>query len=396
MDDPSLSRRIRRLGASGTVTLDNKARQLRLAGRDIVSLVAGEPCGPPPEHVIAAAVRACHDAASHRYGDLRGSPALRSAIALSTSADLNREVEPDQVLVTNGAKQAVFEALGAILNMGDEVLIPTPHWPTYAEVVRWFGGVPVFVPTTAEGGWGLTTDALDAAWSANVTAIIVCSPCNPTGARLSAADVAAVGEWVLDRGLWLVTDDVYRRIVYDGLDVAPGLPAAVPELMDRTLLVDGVSKTYEMTGWRVGWVIGPPSAMTHIGRLHGHLTGNVAHVAQAAAHAALIGPQDCVHDQRRYLKKRRDRLYAALLSAPGVSAGPVPKGAFYCFCSIDPELGTSSEVAASLLDEAGVAVTPGDVFGAPGHLRLSFAGDDESLHIAIDRLHLYFQNKKQC
>ncbi|WP_249522466.1 pyridoxal phosphate-dependent aminotransferase [Modestobacter marinus] len=386
---PSAARRVsRRVGVvtpSSTMAADARAKALQSAGRPVVNLAAGEPDSPTADHVVEAAVRAARDPAMHRYTPVGGLPELREAIVAKTLRDSGLSAQPTDVLVTAGGKQAVSQALAALLDPGDEVLLPTPHWTTYPEAIRLAGGVPVPVVADEATGYLVSVGQLEAARTPRTRLLLFCSPANPTGAVHPPEEVAEIGRWALAAGLWVVTDEIYEQLTYDGA-TAPSLPALVPELQPRCVVVNGVAKAYAMTGWRVGWLLGPADVVAGAMALQSHTTGHVSNVAQAAAVAALSGDQSGVAELRATLDRRRRTVVRMLREIPGIAC-PEPQGAFYVYPSVGALLGrpiagrtvaTSAELAELLLERAQVAVVPGEAFGTPGYLRLSYAlGDDE-------------------
>ena len=389
----SISSRVAAIAESATLAVDARAKALQAAGEDIVVFGAGEPDFPTPDHIVEAAAKACADPRNHHYTPAGGLSELRAVIAEKTKRDSGYDVRPSQVLVTNGGKQAIFEAFAAILDPGDEVLLPAPYWTTYPEPIAYAGGRAVVVPTDAASGYKVTLEQLDAATTEATKGLVFVSPSNPTGAVYSPEQVEAVGRWAFERGLWVLTDEIYEHLTYDGRE-APSMPVLVPELADRCVVVNGVAKTYAMTGWRVGWVVGPDAVVAAAARLQSQLTSNVANVSQRAALAALEGGLDDFVRMRETFDKRRRVLHAGLAGIPGVEC-PLPEGAFYAFPSFEDLLGrtiagrpvtTTLELAAVLLEEARVAVVPGEAFGAPGRARLSFALADEALADGVTRL----------
>jgi aspartate aminotransferase len=359
----------------------------------VIGFGAGEPDFPTPDYIVEAAVEACRDPRNHRYTPAGGLPDLKQAIAEKTRRDSGYAVEPAQVLVTNGGKQAIYEAFATILDPGDEVLLPTPYWTTYPEAIRLAGGVPVEVLADETQGYKVTVDQLEAATTDRTKALVFCSPSNPTGAVSSTDEVGAVGRWLVERELWVVTDEIYEHLTYAGVTTT-SLPVAVPELAERCVVVNGVAKTYAMTGWRVGWLIGPRDVVTAATNLQSHLTSNVNNVAQRAAIAALTGDLSAVAEMRAAFDRRRRTIVRMLNEIPGVEC-PEPTGAFYAYPSVKGVLGrevagrtprTSAELAEVILDEVEVAVVPGEAFGAPGYLRLSYALGDDDLAEGVGRI----------
>jgi len=393
MAAPQLSIRVAAIAESATLAVDAKAKALKAAGRPVIGFGAGEPDFPTPDYIVQAAIEACANPAYHRYTPAAGLPELRAAIAAKTARDSAYEVSAAQVLVTNGGKQAVYEAFATVLDPGDEVLLPAPYWTTYPEAIALAGGVPVPVLTDESQGYKATVDQLEAARTGRTTALLFCSPSNPTGAVYAPEQVAAIGRWALEHGLWVITDEIYEHLVYGGAR-AVSMPVAVPELAPQCLVVNGVAKTYAMTGWRVGWLIGPPAVTAAAANLQSHATSNVANVAQAAALRAVTGDLTAVEHMRAAFDRRRRRIVSMLREIPGVEC-PEPEGAFYVYPSVRGLLGrelrgrtahTSAELAALFLDEVEVAVVPGEAFGTPGYLRLSYALGDDDLVEGVRRI----------
>lgn len=388
-----LSRRVSAIQGSATLAVDAKAKALRAAGRDVIGFGAGEPDFPTPEHIVAAAERACRDPRMHHYTPAAGLPELREAISQSLLRDSRVTLPASQVLVTNGGKQAVYAAFATVINEGDEVLLPAPWWTTYPEAVALAGGIPVSVPTTPAQGHRVSVAQLEAARTERTAALLLCSPSNPTGAVQTPEELAAIGRWAVEHDLWVVTDEIYQHLVYGDARFASVL-AEVPELAPRCVIVNGVAKTFAMTGWRVGWLAGPPDVVAGAVNLQSHSTSNVANVSQAAALAALSGGLDDVVRMREAFDRRRRYMHAQLSAMPGITC-PEPLGAFYCFPSVSGLLGhtiggttvtSSAQLAEVLLEHAGVAVVPGEAFGAPGSMRLSYALGDDDLAEGLRRL----------
>ncbi|MDR3649041.1 MAG: pyridoxal phosphate-dependent aminotransferase [Acidimicrobiales bacterium] len=388
-----ISARVAAVSPSATLAVDAKAKALRAAGADVIGFGAGEPDFPTPEHIVEAAVAACHDPVNHHYTPTAGIAPLREAVAAKTERDSGYTVAASQVLVTNGAKQAVYEAFATVVDPGDEVLVPAPYWTTYPEVIALAGGVPVAVPTDETTGFHLTVDALEAALTPATKVLLFVSPNNPTGAVSTPEEVALIGRWAAQRGLWVVTDEIYEHLVYGGREFC-SMPVAVPELADRCIVINGVAKTYAMTGWRVGWLIGPPDVVEAASNLQSHATSNVSNVSQRAAWAALTGNLEAVADMRAAFDRRRRTIHSMLNECAGVTCVE-PEGAFYAFPSVRALLGrrlagrlvsSSADVAAVAIDEAQVAVVPGEAFGAEGYLRLSCALGDDAIVEGITRL----------
>jgi aspartate aminotransferase len=378
---------------SATLAVDARAKALKTAGEDVIGFGAGEPDFPTPEHIVVAAVEAARDPRNHRYSPSAGLPELRRAIADKTRRDSGVDCEPSQVLVTNGAKHAVYEAMQAIVDPGDQVLLPAPYWTTYPEAISLAGGEPVIVPTDESAEFRVTVEQLEAARTPHTKAMFFVSPGNPSGAVYPPAEVKAIGRWALETGVWVLSDEIYEHLTY-GHHQFTSMPGLVPDLAGTTLIVNGVAKTYAMTGWRVGWIVGPPDVMQAAINLQSHSTSNVGNVSQRAASAALLGNLDAVTEMRNAYERRGARMHELLSAIPGVTCMP-PQGAFYCFPSFEGVLGreiaggtprNTIELASLLLDEAKVAVVPGEAFGAPGYARLTFAVSDGDIEDGIQRI----------
>jgi aspartate aminotransferase len=392
-----ISQRIASIAESATLKVDAKAKALQAAGRPVVSYAAGEPDFPTPEHIVEAAAVAVRDPKNHRYTPAAGLPELREAIAAKTLRDSGLEVSPAQIIVTNGGKQAVYESFATLLDPGDEVLVPTPFWTTYPEAIRLAGGVPVEVFAGSDQNYLVTVEQLEAARTERSKGLLFVSPSNPTGAVYSPEQTKAIGEWADEHGLWVISDEIYQNLVYDGL-TAQSIVEAVPALADRTLLVNGVAKTYAMTGWRVGWMVGPLDAIKAASNLQSHLSSNVSNVSQRAAIAALTGAQDTVDVMRATYERRRRLIVDGLNQIDGVRT-PLPEGAFYVYPDVTGLLGrtwggvtptTSLELADLILDQVEVATVPGEAFGPSGFLRLSYALGDDALAEGVARLQKLF------
>ena len=388
-----ISRLVSAVAESATLAIDAKAKALKAAGQDVVVFGAGEPNFDTPAHIVEAAAEACRDPKMHKYTPTAGLPELREAIAAKTARDSGYDVAASQVLVTNGGKQAIYQTFATLLDPGDEVLLPAPYWTTYTEAIALAGAVPVVLPTTAESRFRVTVERLDAAVTPRTKMLVFVSPCNPTGAVYPPALVAEIGRWADRRGLWVMTDEIYEHLVYGEASFC-SMPAVVPALADRCIVVNGVAKTYAMTGWRVGWMIGPPDVIKAAANLQSHLTSNVSNVAQRAALAGVSGDLEAVTMMRQAFDRRRRKMHELLNEIPGISCVE-PEGAFYCFPSLtgvlDREIRgrrvtTSIELAEVILDEALVAIVPGEAFGAPGHARLSYALGDDDLVEGITRV----------
>jgi len=375
------------------LAVDAKAKALKAEGRPVIGFGAGEPDFPTPEPIVTAAVDACRDPRNHRYSPAGGLPELKQAIITKTGRDSGLELTAAQVLVTNGGKQAVYEVFAALLDPGDEVLLPAPYWTTYPESVRLAGGVPVEVLADETQDYLVSVEQLEAARTPQTKVLLFCSPSNPTGAVYPPEQVAAIGQWAVEHGLWVVTDEIYEHLVYDGAE-AVSMPVAVPELADRCVVVNGVAKTYAMTGWRVGWLAGPADVVKAATNLQSHATSNVCNVAQRAAIAALSGDLHAVADMRAAFDRRRGTIVEMLNAIDGIAC-PTPTGAFYAYPVVTEVLGrsiggvvprTSTELAELILDQAEVAVVPGEAFGSPGYLRLSYALGDDDLVEGLTRM----------
>ena len=388
-----ISARIGGIAESATLAVDAKAKALKAAGRPVIGFGAGEPDFPTPNYIVRAAIEACSDPANHRYTPAAGLPELRAAVAAKTLRDSGYAVAPEQVLVTNGGKQAVYEAFATVVDPGDEVLLPTPYWTTYPEAITLAGGVPVPVFAGEDQGYLVSLDQLEAARTTRTKALLFCSPSNPTGAVYTPEQVRAIGQWALEHGIWVITDEIYEHLTYDGAQFS-SIPVQVPELADTCLVLNGVAKTYAMTGWRVGWMIGPLDAVKAATNLQSHLTSNVANVSQRAAIAAVSGDLRAVATMREAFDRRRRTMVSMLNEVDGIQC-PTPQGAFYAYASVKGVLGrtiagrtpqTSAELAELILDEAEVAVVPGEAFGPSGYVRLSYALGDEDLVDGVGRI----------
>ncbi|BDZ65133.1 pyridoxal phosphate-dependent aminotransferase [Agromyces mangrovi Wang et al. 2018] len=401
-----LSARIAAIAESATLKVDAKAKALKAEGRPIISYAAGEPDFATPEHIVEAALEAVRDPRNHRYTPAAGLPDLREAVAAKTLRDSGLEVAPNQVVVTNGGKQAVYQAFQVLVDPGDEVLVPTPYWTTYPEAIGLTGGTQVDVFAGADQGYRVTVDQLEAARTERTKVLLLVSPSNPTGAVYTTEQIRAIGEWALEHGIFVVTDEIYQNLTYADIDGDPdaappratSIVEAVPELADRTILVNGVAKTYAMTGWRVGWMVGPADLIKGAANLQSHLTSNVSNISQRAAIAALNGPQEPVEEMRRAFDRRRRTIVAELSKIDGVTV-PVPEGAFYVYPDVSGLLGrewggttptSSLELADLMLEQAEVAAVPGEAFGPSGYLRLSYALGDNALLEGVQRLQRLF------
>ncbi len=390
---PRISHRLGSIAESATMAISGRARELQAAGRDVVSYGAGEPDFPTPEHIVEAAVAACRDPRTHKYSAVAGLPELREAVAEVTARDSGLDVTPPQVLITNGGKQSVYQSFAALLDPGDEAIVPAPYWVTYPEAIRLAGGKPIPVSTDASQGFKVTVDQLEAVRTDRTKLLVFVSPSNPTGAVYDEAEMADIGRWAGEHGIWIVTDEIYQYLVYGDTTFA-SLPAVAPEVEDRWVVISGVSKTFAMTGWRVGWMIGPADVVKAAANLQSHLTSNVSNVGQRAALAALSGPMDAVWEMREAFDRRRRTMHRMLNEIPGVECIE-PQGAFYCFPRFEDvltrqidgtRLADTLELGAFVLERAEVAIVPGEAFGAPGYARLSYALSDEDLVRGLERL----------
>ena len=388
-----VSDRIGAIAESATLAVDAKAKALKAAGRPVIGFGAGEPDFPTPAPIVEAAAEACRDPRNHRYTPAAGLPELRAAVAAKTLRDSGFEAPANRVLITNGGKQAVYQSFATLLDPGDEVLLPAPYWTTYPEAIALAGGVTVPVPTDGTTGYLASVAALEAARTPRTKVLLFCSPSNPTGAVYPPEQVRAIGRWAVQHGIWVVTDEIYEHLTYDGAR-SVSMPVEVPELADTCVVLNGVAKTYAMTGWRVGWMIGPRDIIKAATNLQSHATSNVANVSQRAAIAALNGSLDAVEQMKVAFDRRRRTMVGMLNDIEGVDC-PVPQGAFYVYPSVKGLLGrtirgvtpqTSAELAALILDEAEVAVVPGEAFGPSGYLRLSYALGDADLTEGVSRL----------
>jgi len=388
-----VSRKIGAISESATLAVDAKAKALVAAGERVISYGAGEPDFATPQHIVDAAIAACSNPAAHHYTPAAGIAELRAAIAAKTRRDSALDREAAQVVVTNGGKQAVYNAFQALLDPGDEVLLPAPYWTTYPEAIALADGTPVVLRTTEATGFRVTVEQLEAARTPATKVLLFVSPSNPTGAVYPPEEVEAIGRWAVEHDVWVLTDEIYEHLTY-GDHRFTSMPALVPDLAEQCVIVNGVAKTYAMTGWRVGWLIGPPDIVSAVTNLQSHSTSNVSNVAQHAALAAVGGDLEAVKEMRTAFERRGHAMYKLLNAIDGVACLE-PEGAFYCFPSFEGVLGreiggrrpgNTVELAEVLLDEARVAIVPGEAFGAPGYARLSFALGDDDLGEGIERI----------
>jgi len=383
--DTRLSRRVAAIAESATLAVDGKAKALKAAGEPVIGFGAGEPDFPTPAHIVEAAVVAARDPKNHKYTPAGGLPELKEAIAVKTLRDSGLEVTAGQVLVTNGGKHAVYNTFATLLDPGDEVLLPAPYWTTYPEAIALAGGVPVVLRTDETSGFRVTVDQLDAAVTDHTKALMFVSPSNPTGVVYPPVEVEGIGRWAVERGIWVITDEIYEHLTY-GDHHFSSMPTLVPELRDRCVVVNGVAKTYAMTGWRVGWMVGPDDIIKAATNLQSHVTSNVANVSQRAALAAVSGDLTAVAEMRVAFERRGHTMHRLLTGIEGVTSFE-PHGAFYGFPNLSHYLDrsirgrtatTTVELCSVLLEEVKVAIVPGEAFGAPGYARLSYAlGDDD-------------------
>ena len=388
-----ISSRIAAIAESATLAVDAKAKALKAAGRPVIGFGAGEPDFPTPDYIVSAAATAAAVPANHRYTPTPGLPDLRDAIVAKTKRDSNYEITADQVLVTNGGKQSVYQAFATIIDPGDEVILPSPFWTTYPECIKLAGGKAVEVFADESQNYLVSVEQLEAARTPKTKALLFCSPSNPTGSVYSPEQVKAIGEWALKNKVWIIADEIYEHLLYDGAK-APSMPVVVPGLADSTIIINGVAKTYAMTGWRVGWMIGPKDVIKAATNLQSHLTSNVSNVSQRAAIAALTGDLSAVHKMGEAFDRRRKLIVGLLNEIPGFEC-PMPTGAFYVYPSVKGALGktirgkvakTSAELATIILDEVEVAAVPGEAFGPSGYLRFSYALGDEDIVEGIGRI----------
>ncbi len=393
MNKPRISRRISAISESATLAVDAKAKALKAAGRPVIGFGAGEPDFPTPDYIVAAAIDAAAKVVNHRYSPTSGLPELREVIVAKTKRDSHFNVTVDQVLVTNGGKQAVYQSFATVLDPGDEVLLPSPYWTTYPECIKLAGGIAVEVFADETQNYLVTVAQLEAARTPKTKVLLFSSPTNPTGAVYSPAEVKAIGEWALKNNLWVITDEIYEHLVYDGAS-APSIAVLVPELANHAIILNGVAKTYAMTGWRVGWMIAPLDVIKAATNLQSHLSSNVSNISQRAAIAALSGDLSAVKKMSEAFDRRRKLIVKMLNEIPGVQC-PTPKGAFYAYPSVKGVLGkeirgqrptTSAELATLILNEVEVAVVPGEAFGPSGYLRFSYAISDDEIIEGITRI----------
>ena len=393
VEKPRISTRIAAIAESATLAVDAKAKALKAAGKPVIGFGAGEPDFPTPDYIVQAAIEAASKPANHRYTPTPGLPELRDAIVAKTLRDSQYAITPDQVLVTNGGKQAVYQAFATIINPGDEVILPAPYWTTYPECIKLAGGTSIAVFADETQNYLVSVEQLETARTDKTKALLFCSPSNPTGSVYSYEQVKAIGEWALNHGIWIITDEIYEHLLYDGAS-APSIPVVVPEMANRAIILNGVAKTYAMTGWRVGWMIGPKDVIKAATNLQSHLSSNVSNISQHAAIAAVTGDLTAVHEMGVAFDRRRKLIVGLLNEIPGVHC-PTPTGAFYVYPSVKGVLGkeirgkrpqTSAELATLILEEVEVAAVPGEAFGPSGYLRFSYALGDADIVEGIARV----------
>ena len=394
MSKNRVSKRLGAIAPSATLAVSNRAKELKAAGEPVIGFGAGEPDFPTPDYIVQAAVAAANEPAMHKYTANKGLPELRRAIAEKTLRDSGVEVDPEtNILVTNGGKHAVFQSFAAVIDPGDEVLLPAPYWTTYPEAITLAGGIPVEVFASAEQEYKVTVEQLEAARTERTKALLFCSPSNPTGSVYTPEEAEAIGRWALENDVWILSDEIYEHLLYDDAEPAH-LQKLVPELFDRIIVMNGVAKTYAMTGWRVGWMIGPADVIKAASNFQSHLTSNVCNVAQRAALAAVSGDLAAVEDMRQAFDRRRKKMVELLSQIDGFKV-PTPKGAFYCYPSVEGVIGreiagtkieSSADLAEVILNEAKVAVVPGEAFGPSGFIRLSYALGDDDLVEGVTRI----------
>ncbi len=388
-----LSKKLAAIAESATLKVDAKAKALQAEGRPVISYAAGEPDFATPSHIVDAARAALDDPKNFRYTAAAGLPELKQAIAAKTARDSGWAIDPSQVIVTNGGKQAVYQAFQALLDPGDEVLLPAPYWTTYPEAIQLADGVPVEVFAGSEQGYKVTVEQLEAARTERTKVLLFVSPSNPTGAVYTPEETQAIGDWAEANGLWVIADEIYQNLTYDGVR-AVSIVEATPALQDRAILVNGVAKTYAMTGWRLGWMLGPADVIKGAANLQSHLTSNINNIAQRAAIAALTGPQEPIEEMRLAFDRRRKLIVGELNKVPGFVC-PTPEGAFYAYVDVTAALGkpvrgvtptTSLELADLILEHAEVAAVPGEAFGPSGYLRFSYALGDDAILEGVQRI----------
>ncbi|QPK94000.1 pyridoxal phosphate-dependent aminotransferase [Actinomyces sp. zg-332] len=393
MTKTRISKRLGSITPSATLAVDAKAKELKAAGKPVIGFGAGEPDFQTPDYIVESAIEAAKNPANHRYSPTSGLVPLRKAIAQKTKRDSKYEVDPNNILVTNGGKQAVFQAFASILNEGDEAILPAPYWTTYPEVIALCGAKTVTIDTTFDTDFKITVDDLDKALTEKTKVLLLCSPSNPTGSVYTKDELEAIGKWCLEHGVWVITDEIYEHLIYDDAE-SLHIVEIVPELADQTIVVNGVAKTYAMTGWRIGWMIGPTDAIKAATNFQSHLTSNVCNIAQQAALTAVAGDLAAVYEMRESFDRRRKTMIKMLNEIEGIKLS-TPKGAFYCYPNVEYFIGktlrgevieSSNHLAALVLEHAMVALVPGEAFGSTGYLRLSYALSDEDLVEGLTRV----------
>ena len=388
-----ISSAVGQIAESATLAVDSKAKALKAAGHDVIGFGAGEPDFATPAHIVESAISACADTRHHRYSPAGGLPELKEALSAKTMRDSGLNIPSNQFLVTNGGKQAVFNTMMTLLDLGDEVLLPAPYWTTYPESIRMFGGVPVEIFAGADQGFRVTVEQLEAARNERTKALVFVSPSNPTGAVYPREEIEAIGRWAVANDIWVITDEIYEHLVY-GDAVHYSMPVVVPEILEKCVVLNGVAKTYAMTGWRVGWMAGPSDVIKAASNMQSHATSNVCNVAQVAATAAVSGGLDDVNVMRTAFDERRLTIHRMLNEIEGVECLE-PQGAFYAFPSLQGLIGgkvanrqvdSTLDLATIVLEEANVAFVPGEAFGAPGYARFSFALGIDDLVEGINRV----------
>jgi aspartate/methionine/tyrosine aminotransferase len=388
-----ISSAVGQIAESATLAVDAKAKALKAAGHNVIGFGAGEPDFATPAHIVESAISACADTRHHRYSPAGGLPELKDALSAKTMRDSGLDIPSSQFLVTNGGKQAVFNTMMTLLDPGDEVLLPAPYWTTYPESIRMFGGVPVEIFAGADQGFRVTVEQLEAARNTRTKVLVFVSPSNPTGAVYPREEIEAIGRWAVANDIWVITDEIYEHLVY-GEAVHHSMPVVVPEILEKCVVLNGVAKTYAMTGWRVGWMAGPSDVIKAASNMQSHATSNVCNVAQVAATAALTGSLDDVHVMRTAFDERRLTIHQMLNEIEGVECRE-PQGAFYAFPSLQGLIGrkianrqvdSTLDLATIVLEEANVAFVPGEAFGAPGYARFSFALGIDDLVEGINRV----------
>ena len=399
MSTSRLSKRIGAIAESATMAVDKKAKALKAAGEPVIGFGAGEPDFATPAHIVEAAVEACNNPASHKYTPAGGIPALKEALIEKTERDSKWRPDISQILVTNGGKHAVYNSCAVLLDPGDEVLLPAPYWTTYPESIALAGGKTIPLMTDISNEFRVTVDQLEAVRTEKTKALMFVSPSNPTGSVYPKEEMEAIGRWCVENNIWVIADEIYEHLTYDEHE-HHSIRSLVPELADSCLIVNGVAKTYAMTGWRVGWMIGPEDAIKAATNLQSHATSNVANVSQQAALAAVSGDLSAVEEMRSAFDRRRQTMTEMLRQIDGVHV-IAPQGAFYAYPDLTAFLGkdiggqvaqSTSELAGIILDQAQVAIVPGEAFGTPGYARLSFALGDDDLVEGINRISQLLSN----